>query len=107
MFGYQGPTDHTHSIRAWCPRGAECPSRDTPDMFVSMGPITGMLGVADELMRHLGYEPTEHPDLRMEIEQAIGEETLDLGKAILAEHGLEVRDSVGIGGRRPPVRRHG
>lgn len=63
-------------------------------MYLRMGPVTGMTGVAGELMRHLGHDPAEHADLLQELAQAIGEEMLDLGQAILAEHGLAVQDSV-------------
>lgn len=84
--------DHTHLERVYCQQGRSCPRRNAPDMYVPMGPITGLSGVAAELMRHLGHEPRDHQDVLLELEQAIGEETLDLGRAILAEHGLRVAE---------------
>ncbi len=67
-----------------------CPG-PRPDMYVPMGPISGLSGVAAELMRHLGYEPAEHPDVLHELEQAIGEEMLDVGRDVLAERGMPIR----------------
>ncbi len=94
MRGIFGQADHYHLQQVGCREGKSCQFRGAPDMYVAMGPITGMNGVAKELMRHLGYDPADHPDILAELEQTIGEETLDLGKAILAEHGFPVRDSV-------------
>lgn len=73
-----------------------------PDMFVPMGPITGMRGVAAELMRHFGFEPTEHQDVWSELEQAIGEEMLDTGRDILTEHGLLKRPEPAASLSAPP-----
>ena len=61
-------------------------------LCIAVGPLTGLSGVADELLLHLGYQPAEQPAVRAAIETAIGGELLDLGRAILAEHGLPVRD---------------
>lgn len=65
--------------------------------LITIGPVTGLTAVADELMMHLGYYPTEHPDIAHQLRLALEDETLDLGRAILAEHGLPVCDSVGLG----------
>jgi hypothetical protein len=62
-----------------------------------VGPIAGLSGWACELMRHLGYDPDEHPDTALDIEAAIGVAMLDIGREILAEQGSEVRDPVGLG----------
>ncbi|MEU4640844.1 hypothetical protein [Micromonospora sp. NPDC023814] len=70
---------------------------DVHRFCVSMGPISGMRGVADELMRYLGYEPRDYPEVANQLAEAIGDETLDLGRQILAEHNLPERDSVGLG----------
>ncbi len=87
------PEQHSHLEFVPCTgwRAQDCRG-PRPDMFVPMGPITGMRGVADELMRHLGYDPREHPDVLHELEQAIGEEMLDTGRQILAEHGLPAKE---------------
>ncbi|MFI1197723.1 hypothetical protein ACH4T9_31305 [Micromonospora sp. NPDC020750] len=65
--------------------------------LVTIGPVTGLTAIADELMMHLGYYPTEHPDIAHELRVALEDESLDLGRQMLAEHGLPVRDSVGLG----------
>lgn len=57
-------------------------------MYIGMGPISGLQGVAHELMRTLGVEPDEHRAVAMELEQAIAEASLDAGREVLAEHGL-------------------
>lgn len=59
---------------------------------IPMGPISGLSGLVRELMLHLGYAPEDYPDVAHELEQALGDETLDLGREILAEHGLSVRE---------------
>jgi hypothetical protein len=82
---------HTHLEPMPCRDYKGCADGPRPDMFVPMGPITGMRGVATELLLHLGYQPAEHPDALHELEQAIGEEMLDVGRQVLAEHGLPVR----------------
>ena len=74
---YGGPRDHTYLRALWCERGTSCPERNVPPMCVPMGPVTGLSGVSDELMRRLGYEPTEHSTLRTEFEDAVGEALLD------------------------------
>ncbi|MFD1145936.1 hypothetical protein [Saccharothrix hoggarensis] len=66
--------------------------KDEHSNCIGFGPISGLSGVAEELMLTLGHDPDDHPELRAELEQAIGEETLNLGRQILAEHGLVVRD---------------
>ncbi|WP_367139452.1 hypothetical protein [Saccharothrix sp. HUAS TT1] len=57
-----------------------------------MGPVSGLSGVVGELMLHLGHEPADHPGVRAALEEAIGDVLLDTGRAVLAEHGLAVRD---------------
>jgi hypothetical protein len=93
-FSIFNDADHYHLQRVGCRDGKDCQFRNGPDMYVAMGPITGMTGVAKELMRHLGYDPAEHGDILDELAEAIAEEMLDTGKDILAQHGLPVRDSV-------------
>lgn len=65
--------------------GCTRPRRDT---LVPVGPLSGMSFVAAELMRHYGVEPSEHLDVWHEVEQAISEDMLDTGRAILTEHKL-------------------
>jgi hypothetical protein len=65
-------------------------SPDHRDCTIGLGPISGVSGVVAELMRHYGYEPEAHPDVARDLEQAVGEELLDVGREILAGHGLEV-----------------
>lgn len=60
------------------------------------GPLSGLGGNAEQLMLHLGYQPRDYPQITLALEEAIGKELLDLGRQILAEHGLPVRDSTGI-----------
>lgn len=55
---------------------------------IGMGPISGLQGVAHEVMRTLGVEPDDHRAAAMEVEQAIAEASLDTAREVLAEHGL-------------------
>jgi hypothetical protein len=59
-----------------------------------MGPVSGLSGVALELILHLGVNPDDHPGLLIEVEQAIGEETLALGRAMLAERGISTGEPI-------------
>lgn len=72
-----------------------CTGSPNYNPWVLMGPISGLSGVAAELMRHLGYEPAEHLDVAIELEAAIGDEMLDTGRDILTAHGLTPRDPHG------------
>lgn len=56
--------------------------------YILFGAITGCSELAAALMAHYEVNPDDHPDVRAEIEQAIGEELLDTGAAILREHGI-------------------
>lgn len=84
----------SHNHRVWMPctnpyycqhRGVE---GNAPDSLISFGPLTGCSELAAELMRHYEVDPSQHPEVLWEIEQAIGEEMLDIGRNILREHGI-------------------
>lgn len=70
--------------KCWCLFGGIPP--DAP--FIGIGPISGVQGVTDELMRHFGVDPAEHPQAARELEHAAGDVLLDLGREFLAQHGL-------------------
>jgi hypothetical protein len=58
------------------------------DSMISIGPVSGLRGVARELILHLGVDPDEHPGLLVDVQQAIEEETLEIGRAMLTERGI-------------------
>lgn len=58
------------------------------DSMISIGPMSGLRGVARELILHLGVDPDEHPGLLIDVQQVIEEETLEIGRAMLAERGI-------------------
>jgi hypothetical protein len=62
---------------------------------VNFGIISGFSVIAGELMRYLGHEPADHPDVWVELQSAVGDEVLQVGLDVLTEHGLSVRDTIG------------
>lgn len=74
-------------------------------MSVSCGhcsfPVFGMLGatvmLARGLLAHQGYDPDKHPEIVAELDVAIGEELLTLGRETLAAHGMEVLGPLEVG----------
>ena len=69
-------------MRSWWDEGV--------DLRVSMGPVTGLSGVAEELIRHFEINPSEHDGLITEVEFAIGEQLLDTMRDILAARGIPI-----------------
>lgn len=70
--------------KCWCLIGNIPPDA----MYIGMGPISGVRSVSDELMRHFGVDPEEHPEVARELERLLGDESLDIGREVLATHGL-------------------
>jgi hypothetical protein len=85
---------HYRLVADRCSDGnSSCTGAPNYNPWVLMGPISGLSGVAGELMRHLGHDPADHPAVLIELEQAIGEEMLDTGREVLTGHGLTPRDA--------------
>lgn len=69
-------------------------SEDPYSCMVNFGPVSGFSRIADELLRHFGYDPANHPNLRIELEAAIGDEAFQIGLDMLRERGLPIRDGI-------------
>ncbi|MFC3504844.1 hypothetical protein ACFOOK_28285 [Micromonospora krabiensis] len=61
---------------------------ETCACHIAFGPVSGTWDLAAELMRWFGADPDRHPEAHGEIADAIGEEMLDTGLAILRERGI-------------------
>jgi hypothetical protein len=61
---------------------------------VGLGPVTGLRGVARELLLYLGVDPADHPGLLIDLEKDIGEETLGIAESMLRERGIPVGDAL-------------
>lgn len=74
-------------------------------MGIAIGPISGLYGLAVELMLELGHDPDDlPPGFMTDLEEALAEETLEIGLQFLAEHGLERGEAVGYAPQDPPPR---
>jgi hypothetical protein len=80
--------DHWHWEPTRCTRYG-CDGR-TPEMLIAMGPISGVVNVARELIGHFEIDPDEHDGLLLEVEQAIGDQMLDTMREILAERRIPI-----------------
>lgn len=67
-----------------------------PEMLVAMGPISGLRGVADELIAHFEIDSAAHDGLALEVEFAIGDEMLTIMRDILRERGIPIPAEVGL-----------
>lgn len=73
---------------------APVPARDEHRFCVVVGPVTGLAGVARELLLYLGVDPAEHPDLALDLCKEIEEETLSIAESMLRERGVPIGDAL-------------
>ncbi len=82
--------------RCWRCRGSAnpCSACDTP--WPTFGLLGGMQMLARTLLAYYEVDPDDHPAVMAELEVAIGEELLDLGRSVLAERGIPIPAEVGL-----------
>lgn len=58
--------------------------------FPTFGLLGGMRMLAETLLAHYEIDPDDHQAVVAELESAIGEELLDIGRETLAKHGIPI-----------------